>query len=89
MSNLSKTVVNTVKDNQGKLLVSLAGIGVGVLTYFGYKSLPQSKKDKISSSLKNAQEKLKNNYKELEASIAKKRSELAELENDNKINPAV
>jgi len=72
-------MVKTLKDNKGKGIVALAGIGLGVLAYFGYKRLPQDKKDQIAASLQDAGTSIKNSYSDIEASIAKKRDELRKL----------
>ncbi|MAZ28451.1 MAG: hypothetical protein CL868_15410 [Cytophagaceae bacterium] len=66
---LSKTVVDTIKDNKGTGLLALAGIGLGVLAFFGYKRIPQEKKDAFKEKLGEAGQKVKETYNELESKI--------------------
>ena len=74
---LSKTVVNTVKQNKGAGLIALGSIALGALAVFGYKRLPKEKKDAIKEKLNEAGQKVKNTYSELEAKV-KNQSETIE-----------
>lgn len=56
--------------NKGKGLAALIGLGIGALAVFGYKKLPQDKKDQIKSKLDEAGNKIKETAEGVEESVS-------------------
>ena len=66
---ISTTLKQNKMTNKGKGIAALIGLGISALAVFGYKRLPQEKKDEIKSKLNDAGAKLKETAEGIEESV--------------------
>ena len=70
-----------MKNQQGKGLLALLGLGAGVFAWWTYKNLSPEKKNELHSKVNEVGQKVKDRYTEVESSV---KSSFDELKNSAK-----
>ena len=71
-----------MKNQKTTGLAALIGLGIGALAFFGYKRLPQDKKDQLKGRLNDAGNKIKETAHNVEGSVKEKYDSIKEKVNE-------
>ena len=58
--------------NKNGIAAALVGLGVGALAFWGYKRMPESKKNQLKSKFNDAGRKIKETAQNVESSVKEK-----------------